>query len=128
MTEASGAIAGAMTSWHQAKLFVEHALDISHDTLHLLAGVLAWLVAALILRRPISSWQPWLWLVVLTAINEVVDMWTEQWPDVGMQIGEAAKDVALTLFVPSLLMLAARHRPDLFRRSPRPRRASRRKK
>ena len=126
--EAWDAIAGATTSWHQAKLMVEHALDISHDTLHLFAGVLLWLAAALLLRRPISSWWPWLTLMVLTAINELVDLRTEKWPDAGMQVGEAAKDVALTLFVPSLLMLALRFRPGLFHQASRPRRAGRRRK
>jgi len=116
-------IAGAMTSWHQAKLFAEHALDISHDALHVLVGVLAWLLVALVLRRPISSWTPWLWLAGLTGFNEIVDLWTEQWPDPGMQIGEGAKDFGLTMLLPSLLMLAARNRPDMFRQSPRPRRA-----
>jgi hypothetical protein len=107
-----------MTSWHQAKLLVEHALDISHDALHVLVGILAWLLVALIVRRPISSWVPWLCLAGLTALNEIFDVWTEQWPDPGMQIGEGAKDLGLTMLMPSLLLLAARHRPDLFRPSP----------
>lgn len=118
MRDAWDFITGAMTSWHQAKLFTEHALDISHDALHVLVGVLAWLLIALISRRPISSWKPWLWLAGLTAFNEMVDVWTEQWPDPGMQIGEGAKDFGLTMFLPGLLLLAARYRPDLFRQSP----------
>jgi hypothetical protein len=32
-----------------------------------------------------------------------------------MQYGEGAKDITLTIFVPTLLMFAARLRPDLFR-------------
>lgn len=114
MKDAWDAVAGAMISWHQAKLFVEHGLDISHDALHVIAGALVWLIAALLLRRPISAWLPWLWLAALTAFNEVVDLWTEQWPDAGMQYGEGAKDVALTIFLPTLLMIAARRRPELF--------------
>ena len=62
-----------------------------------------------------------LWLAALTAFNEMVDLWTDQWPDPGMQIGEAAKDFGLTMLMPILLMLAARYLPDLFRQSPRPR-------
>ena len=115
-------IVGAMTSWHQAKLFAEHALAISHDALHVLVGIPVWLLVALIVRRPVSSWTPLLWLAGLTAFNEMVDVWTDQWPDPGMQIGEAAKDFGLTMLMPSLLMLAARYLPDLFLQSPRPRR------
>jgi len=33
-----------------------------------------------------------------------------------MQYGESAKDILLTLLLPSLLMAAARERPDLFGR------------
>lgn len=108
-----------MTWWHQAKLNVEQALDISHDALHVLVGVVAWLAIALILRRPVSSWMPWLCVAVLTAFNEAVDLWTEQWPDPGLQYREGVKDFALTLFLPGLLMLAVRYLPGLFRQSPR---------
>jgi hypothetical protein len=44
-----------------------------------------------------------------------VDLTLEQWPDKGWQYGESAKDVLLTMAVPTILMLAARLRPDLFR-------------
>jgi hypothetical protein len=108
-----------MASWDQAKSFLEHGLDISRDALHVLIGILAWLIAALLLRRPISSWRPWLWLVALAAFNEVLDLASERWPDAAMQLGEGAKDFALTLLVPTVLMFASRYRPDLFRQSPR---------
>jgi hypothetical protein len=44
-----------------------------------------------------------------------VDLWIEQWPDPGQQYGEGAKDLLLTMAVPTMTMLAARARPDLFR-------------
>jgi hypothetical protein len=106
-----------MSSWHQGKLFVEHSTTISHDTLHVLAGVALLLVLAFVLRRPITSWRPWLWLFALALWNETVDLWVERWPDPGMQYGEGAKDLMLTMLVPTLLMTAARFRPDLFRSS-----------
>ena len=112
------AITTAMASWHQGKLFIEHAVQISHDSLHLIVGVLVWLVLALVSRRPITSWIPWLWVLAFILWNETVDLWTERWPDAGMQYGEGAKDVALTMLLPTVLMLAARARPDLFRAGP----------
>jgi hypothetical protein len=33
---------GAMTSWHQGKLFVEHLITFSHDSIQPLAGVFLW--------------------------------------------------------------------------------------
>jgi len=110
-------MAQGMSSWHSGKVFIEHAIAISHDTLHVIAGVLVWLVVALLLRRPITSWYAWLWLLAFTLWNETVDLWIETWPPAArsMQYGEIAKDIVLTTFIPTLLMFAARARPDLFR-------------
>jgi hypothetical protein len=113
-----------MSSWYQGKLFVEHAVAMSHDSLHVIAGVLVFLVAGLVFRRPLSSWIPWLWLFAVILWSETVDLWTEQWPDAGMQYGEAAKDLLLTMFLPTMLLIAVRLRPDLFRST---RRAKRRR-
>ena len=112
------AITAAMASWHQGKLFIEHAVRIDHDALHIIVGIPVWLVVALLARRPITSWRPWLWLLAFILWNETVDLWMEHWPDPGMQYGEGAKDVALTMLLPTVLMLAARARPDLFRGAP----------
>jgi hypothetical protein len=118
----------AMVSWHQGKLFIEHAVRINHDALHIMVGALLWLVIALLLRRRINSWYPWLWTAAIIAWNETVDLWTEHWPDPGHQYGEGVKDLIVTMFVPSLMMIAARTRPDLFRAGLRPRRGRRRKR
>ncbi len=116
------AITVAMVSWHQGKLFIEHAVRIDHDALHVVVGVLLWLVLALILRRPITSWRPWLWVFAFILWNETVDLWIEQWPQPAMQYGEGVRDVVLTMFLPLVLMFAARRRPDLFRGGSRQRR------
>ena len=105
-----------MESWHEGKLFIEHSLTISHDTLHMIVGMFVWLGLALLLRRPLSSWKPWLWMLALILWNETVDLWVEQWPEPGMQYGEGAKDVLLTMIVPTVFLFAVRIRPDLFRR------------
>ncbi len=118
------AITSVMASWHQGKLVIEHAVTISHDSLHVIVGVLLWLVLGFILRRPLSSWFPWLWLLAFILWNETVDLWVERWPDPGQQYGEGAKDVLLTMFLPTMLMFAVRLRPQLFARPAR-RRAKR---
>jgi hypothetical protein len=113
------AIIAAMASWHQGKLFVEHSLSITHDALHIIVGVLLWVALGLLLRRPLTSWLPWFWLFALILWNETVDLWVEKWPDPGQQYGEGAKDLLLTMLIPTILMIAARTRPDLFRASSR---------
>ena len=105
----------AMGSWHQGKLFIEYFVTIDHDALHLMVGMLVWLVFALLMRRPITSWYPWLWTFAVILWNETVDLWVEIWPDPGRQYGEGVKDLVMTMVVPTVLMIAARTRPDLFR-------------
>jgi hypothetical protein len=117
MRTVSDALSGAMSSWYQAKLFLEHSVAFSNDALHVIFGVLAQFVAALLLRRPMSAAGPWLAALGVTLWNEAVDLWSERWPQPGMQYGESAKDLALTMLLPTLLLLAARLRPDLFRQA-----------
>jgi hypothetical protein len=115
----------AMVSWHQVKLFIEYTVSLDHDALHVIVGLLLWLVLALLTRRPLASWVPWLLLLVVILWSESVDLWTERWPDPGQQYGEGAKDLLITMLVPGVLMVAVRRRPDLFRAHPRSRRIKR---
>lgn len=112
-------ITGGMTSWYQTKMFIEHASVFSSDALHVIVGVLLWIVLALLLRRGLAEWLPWLAVAALLVANEGVDLWVERWPDAAMQYGESAKDVLLTLALPTLLMAAVRLRPALFTRGAR---------
>ena len=102
-----------MMKWHEGKLYIEQSVTLSHDSLHVIFGTLIWLVAALLLRRPISSWVPWLCVLAVILWNESIDVWLEQWPNVKPLHG--LRDVLLTMFVPTVLMAAARFRPNLFR-------------
>jgi hypothetical protein len=112
------AVTGLMMSWYEAKMFIEHASAVSSDALHVLLGVLVWLLIALLLRKPASSLPPMLVLLGLIAFNELVDLWVEQWPSLAMQLGESAKDVLLTMTLPTVLLFAVRLRPNLFRPTP----------
>ena len=110
-------VSSTMEGWYQTKLFIEHSLWISHDSLHVIVGVLLWMVIGLALRRPLTSWRAWWWLLAVILWNEVVDLWVERWPDPGQQYGEGARDILLTMLLPTMLTWAARSRPDLFRAS-----------
>jgi hypothetical protein len=113
---------GAMTSWHEGKLFLEHAIDLGHDSLHVIVGLLFWLLVGILTRRPLSSSVPWLSLFAIILWNEGVDLWTERWPHPGQQYGEGAKDLLLTMLMPTVFLLCIRLQPELFRKQPKVRR------
>ncbi len=98
--------------WYQFKLFLQHSSGFSMDGLHVIVGILLQLAVARLLRRDLSSLAAWLVVLVVTLLNEVNDLRVEQWPDPGMQYGEGAKDIVLTLVVPTILLILARWRGD----------------
>ena len=99
--------------WYQVKLFAQHASGISMDALHVIGGVSLQLLIALLFRISLARPMPLLAVLVLVLINEANDFRIEIWPDPGMQFGEAAKDVVLTMVVPTLIFLVARYQPRL---------------
>ena len=105
-----------MAWWFHTKMFIEHASVISSDAMHVLAGVLIQLLGAVTFRRSIANWRPWFGVLALTLLNEFIDLWMEQWPDLAVQYGESAKDILLTMTLPTVLLVVARLRPQLFRR------------
>ena len=101
--------------WLEIKTFVEHSIAFSDDVLHAWVGVLLQLGVAAVTRYPISHWVPWLAVLGLEIANELSDFWYERWPDLAMQTGESAKDVLLTMFLPTVLLIVVRSTPRLFR-------------
>jgi hypothetical protein len=100
--------------WYQVKLFIQHASGFSMDALHVIAGVILLFAIAALLRSSVARRRPLLVVLIIEIINEASDFTLEFWPDLGMQAGEAAKDVILTMAVPTMIFVAARYRPRLF--------------
>ena len=114
----SGALNRAMQrlalDWYQVKLFFQHASGMSMDALHVIVGVVLMFAAALVLRTSVARPVPLLVVLLAAIANEASDFRAEIWPELGMQSGESAKDVLLTLAIPLLIFLVARYRPKLF--------------
>ncbi len=97
-----------------AKMFLERSLAFHNDALHVMAGMGLVLVFAALLRRSLADWLPWLLVLALELVNEVNDYFFEIWAnEVPQQLGEMAKDIALTMALPTLLMIVARRWPHL---------------
>ena len=84
------------------------------DDCHVIGGILIQLLAALLLRKTLSSFVPWSLLLVLELINEAHDLWFEVWPNTLEQYGEGMKDIFLTMLLPTILVVTARKAPLLF--------------
>ena len=110
---------GLVWWWNEAKDFVEHSLAFSNDAIHVLVSVLLLLVAAAVLRKPITSWIPWLVVLLFAILNEASDLWIQQWPEPGRQYGEGVKDIVLTMLLPTALLFSARKLPRLYGRTDR---------
>lgn len=101
--------------WYQIKLFAEHSTGFSMDALHVIAGVVLQLAAAAIFRSSLARPLPLLVVLALELLNEAYDLRVEKWPLPGMQYGEGAKDIVMTMLLPLLLFLVARRHPKLIR-------------
>jgi len=106
-------VMAVFAGWYDAKMIIERAGAISTDAMHVIAGVLLQLLFAIVFRRPLSSWLPWLALFAILAFNEAVDLWAERWPSLAMQLGEGVKDLLLTMLLPTALLVAFRLSPAL---------------
>ena len=102
-----------LISWYQFKLFIAHASGISMDAWHILVGVVAFLIIARLLDSNVTKPVPWLVLLTAELINEAYDIHIERWPDLASQLGEGAKDIMLTMALPTLIAIAGRYWPHL---------------
>ncbi len=57
--------------------------------------------------------RPWLAVLALEIVNEWSDLQAEKWPDAGIQYGNAANDILLTMLLPTLILAVGRIRPEL---------------
>ena len=114
------AVAAAPHDWHQVKAWLEHAIGLNMDALHVYFGLVILIVAALVLRRSLKSPLPWLVLLVLELANEYYDWTYEVWPGPERQIqaAEGIRDIWNTMAVPTLLLIASRWFPRLFTGAP----------
>lgn len=103
----------------EAKAFVERFTGISHGAMHVILGALVPLLLAALFRSSVARFWPWAVVLLLELGNEWNDLRVERWPSLGEQVGEGAKDLALTMLLPTILLLAARFSPQLFKRRPR---------
>lgn len=100
--------------WYEIKLLLQHATGMSMDAIHIVVGVLLQLTIVFVFRKTVGHILPIIVVLAVAVANELNDVYVELWPSYGMQMGEALKDVIATMFIPTLLFLLVRYRPELF--------------
>ena len=104
--------------WLEIKDLVVQISGLHRDALHVHASVLAALVGAFLLRRSLSSAGPWMFVLVIALLNEALDLTGEVWPTREQQYLASVHDLWNTMIAPTVLLLATRFYPRLFRQEP----------
>ncbi|WP_239804862.1 hypothetical protein [Croceicoccus hydrothermalis] len=105
-------IAGWGMEFSAYKAWIEAALPFHDDALHVAVGVVLQLIGAFVLRSSVARWRPWLFAFVLELLNEANDLMFNGWDRPGAT-GTSAMDIALTMALPTLLLMVARRAPRL---------------
>ena len=96
--------------WHQVKEWLEHAIGLNMDALHVYFGLAILVVVAVALRKSLASPIPWLVLLALELANEYYDWTYEIWPgsERAIQAAEGLRDIWNTMALPTFLLVACR--------------------
>ncbi|TFI58679.1 hypothetical protein E2493_08565 [Sphingomonas parva] len=99
-------MSGTVQYWLDLKTLLIGKSGLDGDTLRVLASLPLHLLCALLLRRPIASLWPWLLLLLVAGGNEVGSAYVDGGLD-RAEIRAGARDVALMVALPTMLLLAA---------------------
>lgn len=85
------------------------------DALHIYAALLIQVVAAKPSRRSLGHFLPWLWVLGIVLVNEVLDVWRGGDPRLmPWQVVSGIHDIINTMVLPTTLLLLCRRAPWLF--------------
>jgi len=88
---------------------------LSKDALHIYGAFIIHVLAALLLRRPLSSWLPWASVLAAELLNEFLDVrFGDEVSLQDWQVAGAKHDIINTMLIPTALMLLCRYRNRLF--------------
>jgi hypothetical protein len=90
------------------KLAIITATGLSKDALHIYVGLAVFFAAAAVLRKPLRSIIPWLAVVAIAIMGEVLDMRDDIACLGYWRWGASLHDILNTLFWPSVLLLLAK--------------------
>src|SRR3546814_20217618 len=95
-------------SWGQAKIWLSEVTGLSPDALHVHASILTMLAAAVLWRRRMDHVLPWVTVLALEIVNEVLDLSAP----VGNEntLHASLHDIRNTMFLPKIGRASCRER------------------
>ncbi len=94
---------------------VAATLLLEKDALHVYAAFAIQVAAALVMRKSLGHWGPWLMVLGFALINESLDMLLGEEASIKpWQVRGAAHDLVNTMVLPTALLILSRFRPGLF--------------
>lgn len=94
--------------YNALKTQLAELLGVTKDALHIHIGLAIFLGVALVFRRSLASWIPWLALLAFELVNELMDIFHIHEGVIGFEVGDSMKDVLNTMFWPTVVPIAAR--------------------
>lgn len=94
--------------WTEAKFAFEQSIPVGNAWIHLIVGPVIMVVAALLMRKRVASWGPWLVVLLLILVNEWLDLVIAIWPRREPRYGDSVSDFLLTMAIPTLLLVIGR--------------------
>lgn len=94
--------------YNALKTQLSELLGITKDALHIHIGLAIFLAVALVFRRSLASWVPWLALFAFELANELMDIFHVHEGVIGFEFGDSLKDILNTMFWPSIVLIVAR--------------------
>lgn len=91
--------------WIYWKTWLSFTLGQSDDLLHVHAGLLLLMIAALVLRRPPWDWRAWLCVLIIESANELYDVFQTSYSTNEGNWTAAWQDFWLTMLWPTAVML-----------------------
>ncbi|HEX8623479.1 MAG TPA: hypothetical protein VF782_00220 [Allosphingosinicella sp.] len=99
--------------WQEVKETIAVWTELDRDALHIYAALLVQVGAALLVRRRVSHWLPWIAVLAFAVGNEWLDTYAdglaEQW-----ELDAGLHDLWNTMLLPTLLLLFVRFAPRVF--------------
>ncbi|WP_298466812.1 hypothetical protein [uncultured Erythrobacter sp.] len=97
-------------------LIVEH-VGLAKDALHVYVALIVFLVVCRLVRWPASSWKPWLVVLAVAVLGEVLDLRHTLSMGYTVRLDYHWTDLWNTMLVPTVLVLVARY-TNVFERRP----------